>query len=137
MADPRDQLKALRVPLIDLHRALLDAERREYEAQHGRVAAAELLQLALTHAQFEWLHQVSTIIVRVDELIALDESPGVGGVGVVTRHLRSLLRPQSSGTPFEQRYDRAIQADPAVLLAHRRVMQSLPPDDDSSAETIH
>jgi hypothetical protein len=134
---PRDQLVELRSPLLELHRALLDAERREYEAAHGRVPAAELLQLALRHEQFAWLHQVSTVIVRVDELIASEEPPGVIEVSVVSSHLRALLRPLPDGSAFEQRYDRAVQNDPAVLLAHRRVMQALPPEAPAAPETVH
>ncbi len=134
---PREQLIELRTPLLELHRNLLEAERREYEVVHGRVPATELLRLALRHDQFAWLHQISTVIVRVDELIAAEEPPGVSEVSVVSSHIRALLRPVPDGSAFEQRYDRAVQNDPAVLLAHRRVIQALPPEPPSAPETVH
>ncbi len=128
----------LRTPLIELHRALLEAERRVYEGANGRVTASELLQLALSHEQFAWLHQVSAIIVRVDELITAEEGPGTSEVTVLAAHIRSLLRPLPDGSDFEQRYDRAVQDDPAVLLAHRSVMQALPPPGSASVPpTVH
>lgn len=123
--------------LLELHRALLDAERRQYEVEHGRVAPTELLQLALSNAQFAWLHQVSAVIVRVDELIASGEEPGTRDVDVVSTHVRGLLRPVPDGSPFEQRYDRAVQNNPAVLLAHRAVIRALPPAAEVDAETVH
>lgn len=116
---------------------LLDAERRRYEVTHGRVAPAELLQLALSHEQFAWLHQISAVIVRVDELIASEEGPAAREVDVVADHLRGLLRPSPDGSPFEQHYDRAVQSDPAVLLAHRAVVQALPSPGTPDPPTVH
>ena len=134
---PRERLVALRLPLVELHRALLEMEQRAYEGAHGRVAPAELLQLALTHDQFAWLHQISAVIVRIDELTATGEAPGSGDVDAVVAHIRALLRPAPEGSRFEQQYDRAIQADPAVLLAHRAVIQALPPESASTSPTVH
>jgi hypothetical protein len=137
ISSPREQLKTLRPALLELHRMLLDAERRHYEGAHGRVAPAELLQLALRHEQFAWLHQISAVIVRVDELISSAEAPSTSEVGVVSSHLRLLLKPSPEGADFARQYDRAIQEDPAVLLAHRAVMQTLPPEPEPGPETIH
>jgi hypothetical protein len=134
---PREQLIAIRTPLVELHRVLLEDERRRYEGVHGRVSASELLQLALTDPQFDWLHRISATIVRVDELISSDDLPGAGEVAVVAGHIRALLRPSPEGSSFEQRYDSAVQDDPAVLLAHRRVMQALPPEPTTPMETVH
>ena len=134
---PRDQLLAIRTPLIELHRMLLEDERRRYEGVRGRVSATELLQLALTDEQFAWLHRISTIIVRVDELIASDDLPAASDVGVIAAHIRAVLRPAPDGSPFEQRYDQAVQGDPGVLLAHRRVMQALPQAPVAAPETVH
>lgn len=125
-SSPRDQLAALRLPLLELHKRLLDAERRMYELAHGRVSAGELLNLALKDQQFAWLHPISELIVRIDELIALDDLPDQQDVAFIAERVRAILVPSESGSAAEQRYDRAIQNDPAVLLAHRAVMQALP-----------
>jgi hypothetical protein len=64
--------------------------------------------------------------VRIDELIALDDLPDWQDVAFIAERVRAVLVPSESGSAAEQRYDRAIQNDPAVLLAHRAVMQALP-----------
>lgn len=115
---------------------LLEDERRRYEQVHGRVAPAELLQLALSHEQFAWLHRISAVIVRVDELMASEDGPGVREVEVLAEHVRQLLRPSPDGSTFEQHYDRAVQSDPAILLAHRAVVQALPPGSQLPS-TVH
>src|SRR5687768_11407166 len=125
-ATSRERLTALRLPLLDLHRSLIEDERRLYEMAHGRVTPGELLNLALKHQQFAWLHPLSQLIVRIDELLGDDAVPHDSDVAAIVSQIRSLLTPAESGTYLEQRYDRAIQNDPAVLLAHRAVMQSLP-----------
>jgi hypothetical protein len=112
--------------LLELHKRLLDAERRLYEIAHGRVSAGELLNLALKDQQFAWLRPISELIVRIDELMALDGLTDRKDVELIASQVRAVLVPSESGTPAEQRYDRAIQNDPAVLLAHRAVMQALP-----------
>lgn len=135
---PRELLIAVRVPLLDLHRVLLDAERRQYEAEHGRVTPAELLQLALAHQQFAWLHQVSTVIVRLDEVLAAPEPPGEHDVTALMTHLRTLLRPPATASAWAGRYLHLLQHDPAVLLAHGRVVQAVPPESSATAhETVH
>ena len=53
-------------------KALLDAERETYERVHGQITGGELLQLAINHEQFAWLHPVSELIVRLDELLDAD-----------------------------------------------------------------
>jgi hypothetical protein len=130
---PRDRLDAIRTPLLDLHRALLERERRAYEqAQGHRVAPNELLKLALEHDQFAWLLPLSALIVRVDELLAGEQQPTDADVAVIAREVRRRLRVSEHGTVSEQLYDRAIQNDPAVLLTYRAVMRALPdsPDDE-------
>ena len=124
--NPAERLAALRLPLLELHRTLLESERRLYEMAHGRVTAGELLNLALKHQQFAWLHPLSAVIVRIDELVEADETPTASDVATISAQLTALLTPSPSGTFLEQRYDRAIQNDPAVLLAHGNVMRALP-----------
>ena len=122
---PTARLTAIRGPLLELHRTLLESERRLYEIAHGRVTPGELLTLALKDQQFAWLHQLSAIIVRIDELVAGDTPPSEADLRSVVTELRALLTPSATGTWLEQRYDRAIQNDPAVLLAHRSMMSAL------------
>ncbi len=100
---------------------LLDAERAIYERSHGRISAHDLLQLSLGDPRFAWLHEISTLIVRMDEVLAADESSPSDAAALLTA-TRALLAPADTSTPFARRYDTALQADPSVVLAHGKVM---------------
>jgi hypothetical protein len=68
------KLDKLRPALLQLHRALLDAQRIRYERDNGRVESrGELLELVLEDASFEWLRVLSALIARLDELAASDD----------------------------------------------------------------
>src|ERR1700758_5494320 len=67
---PRQKLGALRLPLLRLHKTLLDMERREYERVNGHVSTGELFRLVIDHEQFAWLHNLSEFVVRLDETLS-------------------------------------------------------------------
>src|SRR4029077_2036185 len=68
-----DDLDKLRPALLQLHKALLDAQRIRYERENGRVESrGELLALVLEDASFEWLRVLSALIARLDELADAD-----------------------------------------------------------------
>ena len=116
-----NRLRELRRGLLHLHKALLDTERATYEQAHGRVSSGELLQLVINHEQFAWLHSVSELIVRIDEILDADEPLATGEAESLLAQARSLLKPSEAGNDFERRYDAALQRDPGAVLAHREV----------------
>ena len=64
----------MRSSLLSLHKALILAEQVTYERINGRVAStSQLLQLVLNDPWFTWLHPLSQLVVRIDELLD-DES---------------------------------------------------------------
>ncbi len=69
----REKLLSLRLALLQLHKTLLNMERREYEREHGYVNTGELFRLVIDHAQFAWLHNISEFVVRIDETLAAKE----------------------------------------------------------------
>lgn len=113
------RLNALRRVLLNLHKALLDAERVRYERLHGRITSGRLLQLAIGDPQFAWLRPLSELVVRIDELIDADESPTEDDVKSLTTEARTLLLPADAATFFGRRYLESLQEDPAIVLAHR------------------
>ncbi len=121
-------LRGLRRGLLHLHKALLDDERAWYEQAHGIVSSGELLQLVISHEQFAWLHAVSELIVRIDELLDADEPATANEAQALLAQARALVRPAAEGTEFQRKYFAAIQREPAVALAHRDVTKLLPPD---------
>jgi hypothetical protein len=118
-------LRELRCGLLHLHKALLDTERAAYEQVYGSVSSGELLQLVINHEQFAWLHSISELIVRIDEMLDVDEPVMTGDAGTLLAQARALLKPSETGDEFERRYYAALQREPTVVLAHRDVTKIL------------
>ena len=120
------RLTQLRERLLALHKTLLDYERKRYEGKYGRIeSSGKFFQLVTGSGSFAWLRSLSELIVSIDEL--LDQKQPVDGKN--TEHLfayvRRLLAASQSGNEFEKKYYAALQKDPAVALAHAKVLESL------------
>ncbi len=115
----------LRTALLHLHKVLLEIERIAYEQVHGRVSAGELLKLLIEHQQFAWLHTVSEIVVRIDELFDGEEEVAEEQARLILSEARSLIVPAEDGTDFASKYYLALQRDPSAVLAHRAVREVL------------
>jgi hypothetical protein len=115
----RKQLLDMRGSLLSLHKALILAEQVTYERIHGRVAStSQLLQLVLNDPWFTWLHPLSQLVIRIDEL--LDDKSEL--LHVEMEHFlmeaRALIRPSEEGDGFERSYYEALQREPDVIFAH-------------------
>src|SRR5437588_9822845 len=107
-------LKDLRLRLLDLHKALLDDERKVYERVHGYLSGAELLQLVINDEQFAWLHSISEFIVRIDEMLDADEPASEDEIRFLLTQTQTLLTPAETGGEFQRRYYKALQRQPDV-----------------------
>ena len=97
--------------LLDLHRALVAAEREQYERARGRMADQEFLDALLRDPELRWLAPFTALVARLDEV---DES-----------ELRDLLRPDPDGSGFQRRYADALQRSADVAVAHGHAMRAL------------
>jgi len=120
----RARLSAVRHGLLELHKALLDAERERYERVHGKVTAGKMLQLAFQDPQFAWLRSMSELIVRIDELLEAEEASD-GDAESLLATTRSLLTTSDQSTNFAREYEAALQRDPHVVVLHGRVVRAL------------
>jgi hypothetical protein len=118
-------LSELRIKLLHLHKLLLDTERMTYEQNQGRVSRGELLQLVIDHEQFAWLHQLSGLIVQIDQLLCADQPVSLGTVAALVMDIQALLTPDILGHDFATKYDAAFQRNPDVVLAHADVVTLL------------
>src|SRR5262249_60766855 len=73
-----DRLRELRDRLLRLHAALLDRERRAWEAEHGPITSGRFLQLLINDAAFAWLRPLSGIIPAIQAALDEDELPAAG-----------------------------------------------------------
>jgi hypothetical protein len=137
---PQQSLTHVRQTLLELHKALIERERAAYERGHGAVSAGEMLQLLIRDDAFSWLHPISELIVRVDELIsnanerrrptparpAMTPDQVKAEAEILMVETRELLTAGDAPGGFRERYDAVLQADPAIVLMHRAVMSALP-----------
>jgi hypothetical protein len=127
MSDPRRQiLLDIRRGLLGLHKALIVAEQVTYERINGRVdSTGKLLQLVLNDPWFTWLHPLSQMVVRIDEL--LEDGDDVTDVELehFLTEVRALIRPSEEGDGFERSYYEALQREPDVIFAHVEVKKLL------------
>ena len=122
----RQRLRELRTQLLELHKALLEDTRVAYELDRGRVGTtANLLQLVISDPWFAWLHSVSELIVRIDELLAKDAPSTEADAITLFEHVEKLLTASEAGEGFSRRYSEALQRQPAVVLAHANVRRTL------------
>src|SRR6185295_8060829 len=77
----RKRILDMRSSLLSLHKALILAEQVTYERINGRVeSTGQLLQLVLNDPWFTWLHPVSQLVVRIDDLLEEEGELSPGNV---------------------------------------------------------
>lgn len=119
-----ERLKEVRNGLLRLHKSLLDSERAVYERDVARITSAgQYLGLVLDDPFFAWLRELSQFIVMVDEALDLDGPDAPVDADRLIAQARELIAPSENGDGFGRRYYEAMQADPAVVLAHRDMMR--------------
>jgi len=126
---PVDELGALRLPLLALHKEVLATERRTLERVHGELSGAEFLQIVSDPLRYGWLQPFSALILAIDETLeATGEEDGDAELATpeeLIDRARELLLPPKEGTPFGRRYLSLMQRGPALVMAHAAVAKLL------------
>jgi len=110
----------LRRALLELHRAIVAAERETFERKWGRVQASEFLHQLIEDEAWSWLRPLSALIVQFDA--PADEAPTEEALFT---EARTLLRADASGAPFQQKYASLLQEKPEIAYAHGVAMRAL------------
>jgi len=113
----------MRRELLDLHRALVDSERREYERTRGRMSDRAFLEALIGVPELAWLNPFTSLIVRLEEV--LEENLGAAAVQDCVDEIRKLLRPNAGGHGFQRKYAEAMQRSPEVVVAHGRAIAAV------------
>jgi hypothetical protein len=112
-------LETVRMSLLRLHKKLLDAERLRYEREHGRIEnGSALLQLVINDPFFAWLRKLSELVVEIDERLEGEEPMSDDGARGMLDQIRTMIQPSPRGDSFQQNYDRVVQENPDVVIAH-------------------
>jgi hypothetical protein len=127
MADTaRSLLTELRHVLLAHHKTLLDSERARYDHDVERIkSSGQLLNLVLHDPFFAWLHELSELIVMIDETLDADEPATAADAARLLAQARTLLTPAEAGQGFRGQYFDALQRDPDVVIAHGAAVKVL------------
>jgi hypothetical protein len=123
--DPaRQSLIDLRNRLLQLHKILLEDERRTYERVHGRIPSpGAFLQLLLSDSWFAWLRPVTSLVVDIDEVLA-GKDPATNEIAEdLLLRARALLTETEAGRGLGKGYFDALQRNPDVVVTHGEVMK--------------
>ena len=101
-------------------------EPADFELVSGRFTSGELLQLVINHAQFAWLRQISALVVQMDEMLSGEEPAPKRDVDNLLDQARSLLT-SPADEAFREKYQAALQREPAAVMAHSEIVKLLRP----------
>ena len=124
-----DDLQAVRLPLLALHKAVLGTERRALETVHGELSGAQFLQIVSDPLRYGWLQPFSALILAIDDALDVqegeDEESEIATPEEMLDRARELLLPPKDDTPFGRRYISLMQREPDLVLAHAAVARLL------------
>lgn len=119
-----EKLREVRLSLLHLHKTLLDYEREVYERAHGRIENSyEVLRLVMQDPWFAWLHGLSELVVKIDEMLDADEPLTATDANSVIQRARGLIVPSETGSEVQQKYFAALQNSPDAVLAHAETLK--------------
>ncbi|WP_200811043.1 hypothetical protein [Pseudogulbenkiania subflava] len=116
---------ALRSSLLELHRVLIELERRHYEKRHGKHSAGEFLQVVAFSDEMRWLEPLSRLIVMLDEALEQGADSSMTP-SVVTSRVRDLLGlDRTKSDVFSVHYIQHFDKSPELAAAHTEVLKLL------------
>jgi hypothetical protein len=124
-ADPATvrRLTLVRDLLRELHRELMQLQRRTHELGHGPVGAQQLLSLLIQAPEFGWLRAVSSLAAEADTL--LDRTPRAAAASDFLHRAGRLLDPATASPEFAPRYHEALQQSVEAVGIHSELRQLL------------
>ncbi len=122
-----DDVRALRLPLLTLHKEVLATERRNVERVHGALSGAQFLQIVSDPLRYGWLQPFSELILALEDTIEVtdDDEAEIATPEELLDRARDLLLPPKEATPFGRRYLSLMQQEPALVLAHSALAKLL------------
>ena len=120
----RQRLNDLRNGLLRLHKTILDSEAARYDRDIKRITSrSQLFGLVLNDPWFAWLHDLSELIVLIDETLAAEQPATNDDSARLVTQARGLLLPAETGQGFSRQYFEALQRDPDIVVAHGEMMR--------------
>ncbi len=122
----KPRLRELSQKLLQLHKALLEYQKREYREKFGRAdSPGKLLELLMESPHFAWLRALSGLVAGIDEIVDSKEPEDAKQIADLIAYTRGLLGGHRLRNDFSKKYLAALQQDPHVALAHGQAMGML------------
>jgi hypothetical protein len=123
----REQLHSLAKTLREIHSALLNSVKRDYEVTHGKVEGPlKLYQLVTNDPFFSWLRplsgQMALLDERIDDKTKLVQSD-LDGVKKIIEDLFAAKKPKAES--FTANYRARVQSDGSVAALHPQLLEHL------------
>lgn len=116
-----ETLKYARNILLTLHKSLIDHERGVYEGVHGKLNAAQFLNLLLEDEGFAWLRKFSMLIVEIDEMFDLKDGVSAEMVKTNLAKMRQLVSMEEPDEYFKGKYKSGVENDQSASESHARL----------------
>jgi hypothetical protein len=111
---------------LELHRALIEATRYEFESAHGRIENPyDMLQLVESDPVFAWLRPMTALLLRIDELSEQEVISVAEAAAVRAAAERLVQPPDGTRSPFHDRLRALRQSAPSLVVLHTHVRQGL------------
>lgn len=121
----RSKLDQAAAALRALHKALIDATKRDYEKTHGKVQGPyALFSLVTQDPAFAWLQPMTRAIVEIEDVLARKE-PAIGSEDFAAARGRVQALLTTAGESFADRYLGLLQSDPEIAGEHGRLQEKL------------
>jgi hypothetical protein len=141
-SEPDDTMKsqtdlpvALRRSVLELHRALRDAQRIRYEREHGRIeTSGQFLGIILNHPDFEWLRELSALIAQLDEWLEGGDKASDQEFEDLLSELRSMIQANGSNEKFNKPYWKLVEEVPEALVEHVKLWRLIGPQKANGGE---
>lgn len=106
-----DQIIILFKLLLRIHKSLLDFQKATVEASEQKeFSPYDMLQMAISHPEFEWLRQISTLMADMDDRTSDKKSPAnEKDLSHFTRRVYELFGESASESNFKTRLNLALE----------------------------
>jgi hypothetical protein len=120
------RLRALRIAVLAVHKAALDAERGRYEQEHGPIGGPhQVLRLVMDDPFFAWLRPLSDFVIQADIRLSDKKVVLPSDVDRFASHLRTMVQSASETDRFAVEYRRMLQNVPEVVVLHGQLIALL------------
>lgn len=109
-----NRLKDARLQLLQLHKMLVDLERKVYEEENGSVTSGAFLNLLIGDEQFAWLRKFSALIVDIDEMFDLDDGYHEGLVDKHLEAIKEIVSMNSSDEGFNSKLKDTLEKNSII-----------------------